>query len=131
MTSPEPAKKSPATPSASSARLVDDLGAQLVGPLADWLPAQRWFGSKGQEIAGVRPIRTYTLQDGEPQLEHLLVAVDQADGEHLSTSCWWGCAGACRNTWNTAGSGPCKDRTARRSRTTRCSTRTWPVGWSS
>jgi maltokinase len=84
VTSPEPAKKSAAAPgSGGSDRLCDDLGRQLVGPLADWMPAQRWFGSKGQEILGVRTVQAYTLQDAEPQLEHLLVAVDQADGEHL------------------------------------------------
>ncbi|WP_246281786.1 maltokinase N-terminal cap-like domain-containing protein [Fodinicola acaciae] len=77
MTASEPAKNP------SSDRLCDDLAEQLAGPLAGWLPGQRWFGSKGQKILGVRPVSAYTLQDAEPQLDHVLVAVDSQDGEQL------------------------------------------------
>jgi maltokinase len=56
------------------------LAEELPELLPEWLPKQRWFAAKGRQvrsvaIAAVTPLRT----DGEPLLDHLLLAVDFAD----------------------------------------------------
>jgi maltokinase len=51
--------------------------------LPNWLPHQRWYGAKGQQIVSVRPVREVTLHDagdGGPRLEHLVVAVGTGEG---------------------------------------------------
>jgi maltokinase len=56
------------------------LDEELPELLPEWLPKQRWFAAKGRRvrsvaIASVTPLRT----DGEPLLDHVLLAVDFAD----------------------------------------------------
>ena len=46
------------------------------GLLPDWLPQQRWFGSKGRTIESVEIATDRALVDGDPKLRHLLVDVD-------------------------------------------------------
>jgi maltokinase len=53
----------------------------LVGQLSGWLGEQRWFASKGRTVSAVRPVRSTVLQDGEPELVHLVVAVEHDGGE--------------------------------------------------
>jgi maltokinase len=53
----------------------------LTERLADWLAHQRWFASKGRQLRAVRPVRSTVLQDGEPELVHLVVAVEHDGGE--------------------------------------------------
>ncbi len=59
-------------------------GPDLAATLAQWLPAQRWFGHKGTAVTGVEVLSTTLLADdttdGGPRTEHLLVRVDLADG---------------------------------------------------
>jgi maltokinase len=43
--------------------------------LAEWMPRQRWFGSKGRTIRGVQVAQTVRLVNGEHTLDHLLVDV--------------------------------------------------------
>ena len=48
--------------------------------LVDWLPQQRWFAAKGRPVASVVVAgRTPLMTDGEPSLDHLLLAVRFAD----------------------------------------------------
>src|SRR4051794_27229079 len=49
--------------------------------LPGWLPQQRWFGSKGRTIRSVETVADRRLVDGDPELRHLLVQVDYADGD--------------------------------------------------
>lgn len=56
------------------------LDEELPELLPAWLPKQRWFAAKGRQVRSVAvasstPLRT----DGEPLLDHLLLAVDFAD----------------------------------------------------
>jgi maltokinase len=51
--------------------------------LATWLPQQRWFGAKGRAIASIDVVADQVLLAGDPQLRHLLVAVDL--GEDVET----------------------------------------------
>jgi maltokinase len=56
------------------------LDEELPELLPEWLPKQRWFAAKGRQvrsvaIAAATPLRT----DGEPLLDHVLLAVDFAD----------------------------------------------------
>jgi maltokinase len=56
------------------------LEAELPELLPEWLPKQRWFAAKGRQVrsatvAAITPLRT----DGEPFLDHVLLAVDFAD----------------------------------------------------
>lgn len=56
------------------------LDEELPQLLPEWLPKQRWFAAKGRQvrsvaIASATPLRT----DGEPLLDHVLLAVDFAD----------------------------------------------------
>jgi maltokinase len=53
----------------------------LMGRLPRWLAEQRWFASKGRTIQAVRPVRSTVLQDGEPELVHLVIAVEHDGGE--------------------------------------------------
>jgi maltokinase len=53
----------------------------LVAQLPDWLAEQRWFAGKGRPILGIRPVAASELQDGEPGLVHLVVAVAHPEGE--------------------------------------------------
>jgi maltokinase len=53
---------------------------ELPALLPEWLPKQRWFAAKGRQVRSVAiasstPLRT----EGEPLLDHLLLAVDFAD----------------------------------------------------
>jgi maltokinase len=52
-------------------------------PLPEWLPQQRWFGSKGRAIESVHIAVDRTLVGGDPKLRHLLVTVDL--GEETET----------------------------------------------
>jgi maltokinase len=56
------------------------LAEELPELLPEWLPKQRWFAAKGRQVRSVAiasstPLRT----DGEPLLDHVLLAVDFAD----------------------------------------------------
>jgi maltokinase len=56
------------------------LAEELPALLPGWLPKQRWFAAKGRQvrsvaIATITPLRT----EGEPLLDHVLIAVDFAD----------------------------------------------------
>jgi maltokinase len=56
------------------------LDEELPKLLPEWLPNQRWFAAKGRRvrsvaIASATPLRT----EGEPLLDHVLLAVDFAD----------------------------------------------------
>lgn len=60
-----------------------ELHTPLTDLLVDWLPKQRWFGSKGSPIVEVHveaatPLMVAT--DAQPQLTHLVVAVETAEG---------------------------------------------------
>ncbi|MDN5931582.1 MAG: aminoglycoside phosphotransferase, partial [Pseudonocardia sp.] len=49
--------------------------------LADWLPHQRWFAAKGRPVRSVEvAASTPLLTDGEPLVDHLLLAVTFDDG---------------------------------------------------
>jgi maltokinase len=61
----------------------DDVFGGVLAALPDWLTAQRWFASKGRRIQRVSLVRSTTLQDGEPQLEHLVIAVEHDGGEEM------------------------------------------------
>jgi maltokinase len=53
----------------------------LVAQLPDWLAERRWFAGKGRQVEGVRVVQSTLLQDGEPELLHLVVAVTHSGGE--------------------------------------------------
>ena len=53
----------------------------LIARLPSWLADQRWFAGKGRTVHAVRPMRATVLQDGEPELVHLVVAVQHDGGE--------------------------------------------------
>jgi maltokinase len=48
----------------------------LVTSLAEWLPAQRWFGAKGRPLHGVRIVTERRLVEGDPDCTHVIVEVD-------------------------------------------------------
>jgi maltokinase len=54
----------------------------LLGPLAAWLPQQRWFAAKGRTLSGVRGVahQAVTGPDEVPGVEHAVIAVEFADG---------------------------------------------------
>jgi maltokinase len=52
----------------------------LLAHLTDWLPGQRWFASKGRDIARVSLIQSLTLRAEEPWAQLVIVAVEYADG---------------------------------------------------
>jgi maltokinase len=52
----------------------------LLAHLTDWLPQQRWFGSKGRDIAGVSLSQSLTLRTEEPWARLVIVGVEYADG---------------------------------------------------
>ncbi|RKH83036.1 hypothetical protein D7Y13_42810, partial [Corallococcus praedator] len=48
--------------------------------LVEWLPRQRWFAAKGRPVRAVEVAsRTPLMTDGEPLVDHLLLAVHFAD----------------------------------------------------
>ncbi|MBB4683083.1 maltokinase N-terminal cap-like domain-containing protein [Amycolatopsis jiangsuensis] len=51
----------------------------LAGPLAAWLPGQRWFAGKDRPIDAVRPHEPTVLVEGDPLLLHVVVDVVQGD----------------------------------------------------
>jgi maltokinase len=56
------------------------LGEELPELLREWLPKQRWFAAKGRKIRSVAIASTTPLcPEGEPLLDHVLLAVDFAD----------------------------------------------------
>jgi maltokinase len=56
------------------------LDEELRALLPQWLPKQRWFAAKGREVRSVTPASvTPLLTDGEPHLDHVLLAVEFAD----------------------------------------------------
>jgi maltokinase len=60
---------------------VTALNDELPRFLQDWLPHQRWFAAKGRPVGSVAVhSATPLLTDGEPLLDHLLLAVEFADG---------------------------------------------------
>ena len=54
--------------------------------LVEWLPRQRWFAAKGRPVRAVEvAARTPLITDGEPFLDHLLLAVrfdDDSPAQH-------------------------------------------------
>jgi maltokinase len=54
----------------------------LLPALTEWLPGQRWFASKGREVAGVRFVahQDVTAPDAVPAVTHAVIAVAFADG---------------------------------------------------
>jgi maltokinase len=54
---------------------------ELPDLLAEWLPHQRWFAAKGRPVRSVEvAASTPLLTDGEPLVDHLLLAVTFDDG---------------------------------------------------
>ena len=49
---------------------------RLAALLTPWLPTQRWFAGKDWATTGVR-VLAHTAVEGEPPIDHLVVAVDQ------------------------------------------------------
>jgi maltokinase len=57
------------------------LAEQLPGLMVEWLPQQRWFAAKGRAIDSVSIAeRTPLITEGDPLLDHVLLAVAFADG---------------------------------------------------
>ncbi|MGU3438376.1 maltokinase N-terminal cap-like domain-containing protein [Actinomycetes bacterium M1A6_2h] len=55
---------------------------RLDSALTSWIPQQRWFGSKGKSISGVRTIMRETLVEYENlRVDHALVSVEFDDHE--------------------------------------------------
>jgi maltokinase len=52
----------------------------LVARLPEWLGDQRWFAGKGRTLRAARAVRSGVLHDGEPELLHLVVAVEHDGG---------------------------------------------------
>ncbi|MGH3437099.1 MAG: maltokinase N-terminal cap-like domain-containing protein [Sciscionella sp.] len=50
--------------------------------LAGWLPEQRWFAGKDRPIDAVATVTASTLIDGDPAVEHLVLAVTQGGEQH-------------------------------------------------
>ena len=63
------------SPLSDPRELVDDLTDDLVR----WLPEQRWFAGKDRPVTGVRPLGVTELVEGDPQLLHVGVEVEQGD----------------------------------------------------
>ena len=56
------------------------LAEELPPLLSDWLPHQRWFAAKGRPVRSVTvPAVTPLVTDGEPLLDHVLLAVEFDD----------------------------------------------------
>jgi maltokinase len=56
------------------------LDEELPELLPEWLPKQRWFAAKGRKVRSVATAAvTPLLTEGEPLLDHVLLAVDFAD----------------------------------------------------
>jgi maltokinase len=56
------------------------LDEELPDLLPDWLPKQRWFAAKGRQIRSVAIASSTPLcTDGDPLLDHVLIAIDFAD----------------------------------------------------
>jgi maltokinase len=53
--------------------------AAVANLLRQWMPGQRWFGGKGRRVDGIELVEVVRLRDGDPSLDHLLVAVRQGD----------------------------------------------------
>lgn len=52
----------------------------LLAHLTDWLPGQRWFGSKGRDISQVSLSQSLTLRAEEPWARLMIIAVEYTDG---------------------------------------------------
>ncbi|HET6288388.1 MAG TPA: phosphotransferase [Amycolatopsis sp.] len=50
---------------------------ELATDLKHWLPEQRWFAGKDRPVTAVRPLGVTELVEGDPQLLHVVVEVDQ------------------------------------------------------
>ena len=53
----------------------------VAGPLAEWLPTQRWFAGKGRAVHEVRPVHAEWLIKDDPGLIHAVVSVASDGGE--------------------------------------------------
>ncbi len=56
-----------------------ELVDRLVGELAAWLPARRWFAGKDRPVTAVRNLVTTELVPGDPLLLHVVIEVEQDD----------------------------------------------------
>jgi len=52
----------------------------LTALLADWIPAQRWFGAKGRAVGSVTVVATTPLPVDGVDVDHVVVEVEFADG---------------------------------------------------
>ncbi len=68
---------------ATGAMLSDEERAQLPQLLAEWIPHQRWFGGKNQPVDSVRVLSATALNPARPQVEHLIVGVQQGGEESV------------------------------------------------
>jgi maltokinase len=51
----------------------------LLPVLASWIPRQRWFGGKDAKVSRVRLLGQTLLSAANPEVHHVVVAVDQPD----------------------------------------------------
>src|SRR3954447_26736069 len=63
--------------------MIDD-HARLAELITEWLPSQRWYGSKGRAVTSMRVEDDIALLQGDPALHQLIVGVsyDEGEGEH-------------------------------------------------
>ncbi|MBW0091869.1 aminoglycoside phosphotransferase [Pseudonocardia sp. KRD-184] len=63
---------------------------ELPDLLTTWLPQQRWFAAKGRPVGSVEiAARTPLMTDGEPLVDHLLLAVSFTDGSPVQHYQLW------------------------------------------
>jgi maltokinase len=55
-------------------------GAVLQDMLGHWLPRQRWFPGRGTSVGELAIVSDVPLLTGDPQLRHLIIEVERADG---------------------------------------------------